>query len=705
MNARTQTTRASASPPAADGVSEALAVALERGKTEFVTACYENQFAADLLQRFPNPYASEASRDEVERWFLAPLLDVLIHYARTGDPDYRHMYLSERRRYAPHRHGSQELRAYFAAVLPFEERLFTRPLDRSADAAIQWLQTLHAPLVSPAQGPELRLLAIGDCLLNEIQTFLLPLAVDAGTDLDIRYYYFSGLLGANIEQDGIAGTIKSGGVDLIAASYLTYEGIPLYRSLLESADRASPEDMQALVRGIMGFMSSHLAQVRELTDAPILLHNASGLPLTRWRMHVPLLPALSRGRRTAIGLLNAEIRKLSDEVSNCFLIDEYGITREHGLRDCARSILPPRIQKHAQFHPAVIGKHLADAYLDVMRDILILRKTKLLLVDFDNTLWHGVMADGPVEHFGARQQLLKRLSQQGIVLAALSKNDPANIRWEEMQLAAEDFVSLKINWNLKPNSIREIAAELSLGLDSFVLVDDNPVERELVRVELPSVQTLDATEEGTWRALERLFRMPNTRETSEARARTQMYREQAKRAQAVTDGSDYPSLMRALDLRGRIGLAKRSDLDRAAELVQRTNQFNTTTIRYSRGQLEEVMASPDGDLFVGELSDKFGDLGVVIAAVVKRTGDGAVIENFVMSCRAMGFGMEHATLAEIIAKQDGRRIIGRFVPSSRNQPASNFFAGAGFKQETENGEWMLEGELAAGAPWIRIEQR
>lgn len=698
--------RQSLAGDSSDAVAGVLAASLERRRGEVISACYERQFSPQVLAQFENPFAAEANRLQVERGFLGPLLDVLIHYARTGSPEFRSLYLAERRRYAPHRGGADHLRDYFAAILPDEETLFVSGLNGAAEQARAWLSQLHRPLVSKPEGPRLRLLTIGDCLLNEVQTFLLPRCMDAGIDLDIRYYYFSAMMGADIANDGIAGAITKDGVDVIAASYLTYQGIPLYRSLLEGADRSSLGEMRSTVSGIVAFMQSHLDQIRALTDAPILLHNASGLPLTRVRSHVPFVSPLSGGRRAAVALLNEEVAKLADVVPNCFLVDEDAIVREHGLRNCGRAILPRRIQRQADFHPARLGQYLADAYLDVIDDVLKLGKTKLLLIDFDNTLWNGVMADGPVEHYLDRQRLLKRLSEQGIVLAALSKNDPANVRWEEMALAPEDFVSLKISWNLKPQSIREIAAELSLGLDSFVLVDDNPAERELVRQDVPDVQLLDATDSRTWRSLERLFRMPNTRETDEARKRTKMYREQAQRAVALDKGSDYPALMRNLELRAKIGRAHSRDLDRVSELVQRTNQFNTTTIRYSRGQLEEIMADPGCDLFVGELADKFGSLGVVCVAVVRREQSLATIESFVMSCRAMGFGMEHCMLGHVVSQQNGHTIVGRFVPTSRNEPASYLFSSAGFTEERD-GMWSLASGTSptSAASWITVQSR
>ena len=279
-----------------------------------------------------------------------------------------------------------------------------------------------------------------------------------------------------------------------------------------------------------------------------------------------------------------------------------------------------------------------------------------------------------------------------------------------MALSADDFVSLKISWDMKIQAIREIAMELNLGRDSFVFLDDNAAERELVRGEFPEVVCLDSNDRETWEALARLFQMPNTRQTDEARRRTVMYKEQARRDAEISEqSSDYPTLMSRLQLRASMGRAQPRDLDRVVELFQRTNQFNTTTIRYSRGEIESFVSSntgPNGtgpDVLIGKLSDKFGDLGVVCAVVLNRGRDELVIQNFVMSCRAMGFGMEQLMLAHILEQSPDIPTIGRFIPSGRNEPASALFKSCGF-QEISSGTWRAEqGHRLARPEWIAVE--
>src|SRR5262249_9698834 len=163
----------------------------------------------------------------------------------------------------------------------------------------------------------------------------------------------------------------------------------------------------------------------------------------------------------------------------------------------------------------------------------------------------------------------------------------------------------------------------------------------------------------------------NTRATDEARLRTEMYRQQARRREALNGSFDYPAMMASLELEVRFGPANRKDLDRIAELIQRTNQFNTTTIRYSKPELEAFLAGGRHGVYVAALSDKFGSVGLVGVVIVERQGDERVFQSFVMSCRAMGFELERLMLRLVLeAEESGAaRFVGRFVPTDRNTPA------------------------------------
>jgi FkbH-like protein len=336
-----------------------------------------------------------------------------------------------------------------------------------------------------------------------------------------------------------------------------------------------------------------------------------------------------------------------------------------------------------------------------------MRRAKVLAVDFDNTIWDGVMADGAVVHHHDRQQLLKAAKDGGVLLVAVSKNDPANIRWEEMSLKPEDFVLQKIDWNLKVESISGAAKQLDLGIDSFVFIDDSRVELELVRSQLPGVRVLDSTDAFTWRSVARLLQFPSTRDTEEARGRTELYRQQAQRKEALSGAFDYPTMMANLALAIEFRPAATRDLDRLAELMQRTNQFNTTTRRYTSQHLSRLMAGPSHRVYVATLADKYGSLGLVGTAVVERHGDEAIFDSIVMSCRAMGFQVEHALVQLVLdAHPDVKHWVGLFVPTARNAPAADLFASCGFASEGGD-RWTLDRDPSASImpPWFTVDAR
>jgi len=685
-----------------------FASSIQVRKAEIAKKWFETNFAPDLLRRYPNEYAENVDRNQVENGYLCPLIDLIAEYHRSGDTVYRDLYLVERRRFAPHLEGPETLSRYFSEVIPADEEVLVTGLDAEDDSAIRaWLGELHVPLVEWTGETPLRIAMIGDCLLSEIQIFLFAQCRNAGVHLDTRYYYFSARMGKDLSADNVLELLRTTTVDLIALSFLSYEGIPFYRSLLYEASRLSSDEIERRITAIVGIMRRYLETLRETTEAPFLLHKASGLPLSSIRRRLPFLPPLHRAQVRVLSALNESIAELAQHTSNCFVIDEADVAREHGLRNCAKSLVPPRMERNADFHPSQFGRHLAERYMELIESYRALQGVKLLLIDLDGTLWEGVMAEGGVSHHPARQRLLKRLKNAGILLAAVSKNTESNIRWEETEFVPEDFVLRKINWNVKVQSVREIASELNLDLNSFLLLDDNPVERELVKTETPTVRTLDPNASDTWALLERLLNFPNTRDTDEARARTEMYRAQTKRRESMNSDLDFPSMMKRLDLRVAFGMAKTADVDRVCELVQRTNQFNTTTLRYSRSDIEAMIACRDHDLFVAGLSDKFGDLGIVAVVVVARGDDQLTIDNFVMSCRAMGFGLEQLVLARTLAaSEESHRVVGHFVPTARNGPSSSLFSEAGFER-TADGEWLLEAGAAypAEPDWFHVSPR
>ena len=692
--------------PLSEAIRQQVATRLKAQKASIIGRWYSSQFDPSRIQRYG--IVGVRDRSSMEQSFLSPLLDLLIAAIRSNERRYREVYLDERLRYAPHQADPAVIAEFFSELLPNDETAILEAIgdDASAEAFRGFLDALHAPLRDLRGEDAIRLLAVGDCLLNELRVFLPSRVRQTGIGLDMRCLYFSAVVGRSISTDQVVQFIESTSPQLIAFSFLTYEGLPPYSALLREADRLSPLDVAHRVTALVGTIREFLKQVRERTDATFLVHNVSGLPLTRFRKHLPL-PPLSAGRKRVIEALNQALQELCSHTPNALLIDEHAVAVNRGYRNCSQPVIPATITKGAAFHTNRFGEYLAQPYEEILRSFRDLRKAKVLLVDFDNTLWDGVMADGPVQHHIERQRLLRTLKDAGMLLVALSKNSPANVRWDEMALSPSDFVLLKINWDLKAQSIDRAAQELDLGLDSFVLIDDNPAERELIRTELPSVRLLDATDPYTWHSLERLLAFPNTHATDEAKTRTEMYRAQAQRREAQSQAFDYPAMMASLELEAGFGRATSRELERVTELIQRTNQFNTTTIRHSRTELQKFLQSPDHGVYVAELADKFGKLGIVGVVIVSREGDRATFDSFVMSCRAMGFGLERLLLSAVMdAEGETRTFIGRCVPTDRNTPAMGLYQENGFLQEDAT-NWRLEAGMPRPTPpaWIRVVYR
>jgi FkbH-like protein len=205
------------------------------------------------------------------------------------------------------------------------------------------------------------------------------------------------------------------------------------------------------------------------------------------------------------------------------------------------------------------------------------------------------------------------------------------------------------------------------------------------------VRALDPADHFTWRTLRRWLAMPSTKATPEALKRTEIYRQAAERRRALGSTQDFGEMMASLNLRADVRLANEGDLERLLELVQRTNQFNTTTRRRSRADVRALLKSAEHDVTVSSLRDRFGDLGVVAVVVTNYSNPGvAEIDSFVMSCRAMGFGLEYLLLNELTSRQPGLEWRGRLIPTDRNGPASALFSTAGFSRSVDDEElWTL----------------
>ena len=353
----------------------------------------------------------------------------------------------------------------------------------------------------------------------------------------------------------------------------------------------------------------------------------------------------------------------------------------------------------------------APMYGDLVARVLAAlqgRSYKCLVLDLDNTLWGGVIGDDGLEGlvlgqgspegeaFLAVQEFARDLARRGVILAVCSKNDEANAfeafdRHPEMILKRDDISCFVANWEDKATNLRRIASQLNIGIDSLVFLDDNPVERGLIRSELSTVAVPELSEDPAHypRAVTDAGYFEALQITGEDRERSRQYRGNKARDSAKVEATDMASYLSGLEMRLIWRRFDRAGLPRVTQLINKTNQFNLTTRRYTDEQVAAVMADPAALGLQLRLVDRFGDNGVVAIVIGRLRGDDLDIDTWLMSCRVLGRQVEAATL-NVLAQEaraiGSRRLVGEFRPTAKNAMVRDHYAALGFDQvESEDG--------------------
>lgn len=347
---------------------------------------------------------------------------------------------------------------------------------------------------------------------------------------------------------------------------------------------------------------------------------------------------------------------------------------------------------------------LVDHHVALIRAALGLTR-KVLALDLDNTLWGGIVGEDGVENLqigppsaageahAALQAYAAELATRGVVLAVCSKNNPTDAllpfaRGDGMVLRVEDFAAFRANWTDKPANLRDIARTLNLGLDSFVFLDDNPVERALVRAECPEVAVPEVGEDPAdfVRVLDRGLYFEMWALSPEDMNRAQAYRANVEREQLRTSAGSLDEFLRSLDMRAECGPFDDSVLARVVQLIGKTNQFNLTSRRHSEATVREMLASPDCWTLYVKLKDRFGDNGLIGVMIAKRTPSGRrwIVDTWLMSCRVIGRRVEDlmfGRLWEHAASTGAAEIEGVYLPTAKNGMVADLYARFGFQAQ------------------------
>lgn len=357
---------------------------------------------------------------------------------------------------------------------------------------------------------------------------------------------------------------------------------------------------------------------------------------------------------------------------------------------------------------------------------------KVLALDCDNSLWGGIVGedglDGikldrysyPGNIFWTVQQQFKALEAQGVLLCLNSKNNPADVdevleKHPHMALRDAQLVAKKVNWTDKPSNLRALAAELNLGLDSFVFVDDSAFEIEAVREQLPQVRVFQVPKAlQDYPALVRdeiapLFTAGGV--SAESRGKTQQYRALAQTAEARAAFANQEDYLRSLGLAITLRRDDQAQLQRITELMAKSNQFNLTTERLQAGDVAALMARPDATVYSFSVSDRLAEHGLTGVLITEDDGDATTVHSFLMSCRVIGRGVEFAVWRSVVADALARgkqKLSAAYRPTAKNAQVADFYdlLGLHLSAATSDGARFYTAELAtvqlAESTWVEL---
>lgn len=335
-------------------------------------------------------------------------------------------------------------------------------------------------------------------------------------------------------------------------------------------------------------------------------------------------------------------------------------------------------------------------------------RKKTIALDLDNTLWGGIISEDGIDgidlsdhkegqrYYDFQRQILE-MKNRGIVLAINSKNNLEDAETAiqghpAMLLRNKDFVIRKINWENKAINLKAMESELNITEGGFIFIDDNPIERETVKGECPEMLVPDFPEdtaelltfaENIWFDYCRPLRV-----LGEDLKKTQMYQNEAKRKQEMSESLSLDEYIAKLEMVADIHRMRESELERVVQLINKTNQFNLTTKRYTQAEIKAIAANPENTIYVACCSDKYGDSGLVSVIILIGDGVGARIDIFLMSCRVMGRKLEDVIINEIAAKYGGK-LTGEFIPTAKNAPVKELYNRLGFEMVADDDDHRI----------------
>ena len=548
----------------------------------------------------------------------------------------------------------------------------------------------------PSSLTHFKLGVVSNATFNLFVSPLRAAALRHGIWLDVVLADFDQAIQEALNPDSL---INSAGVDAVLIA-LDHRGYPLASESL-SCTTGGANAQDAL---------NYLNQLREGFRAN------GGAPSLVQSLACPPFPLLGGLDAQLDGLLQREIHEFNRLTANCIM------KSADILLDIAA--LASSIGTHQWFDERqwfmsriAFNNALIPLYCDhVARTLAAIRgkSKKCLVLDLDNTLWAGVIGDDGMEgiHVGqghplgeahqAIQRYALELKKHGVILAVCSKNEESIAlqpfrEHPDMLLKESDIAVFVANWNDKASNIRHIAQTLNIGLDALVFLDDNPMERDIVRTALPQVTVPEIPDDAALipRTLAAAGYFDMLSFTADDAKRADQYRDNAMRQQAMTAAGSIDDYLASLDMAIDIRPFDAAGRKRITQLINKTNQFNLTTQRYTEAEVERFETDPTYITRQVRLADKFGDNGMISVLIAKKESDCLLIDSWLMSCRVIKRRVEDALCDELVttAKAAGITTIrGQYSPTPKNHLVKDHYQSLGFTLADSNEEsdtWEL----------------
>ena len=474
-----------------------------------------------------------------------------------------------------------------------------------------------------------------------------------------------------------------------------------------------PSDPQAKLDAI----KSLVTEITESNQSRVLLNTISPpMHLSKGLMdHSDPQGALAYGRVVNQGLVD-----FAEQQNNVYSFDLAALVSRQGEMNAYSQKMwySSKIPFTSKFQQDLVGQWSA-----LIKSFYTARK-KCLVLDLDNTLWGGIIGeDGlsgiklgdnyPGEVYSLIQSQIKAYADQGIILALNSKNNIDDAREvfdhkRGMNLAWDDFAAVRVNWEPKNKNLEALAAELNIGLDSMVFVDDNPAEISAVNQVLPMVETItfDGNPIENLNRISELDCFLDLDLTQEDRKKTEIYQSQQKRSELQEKSSSLEDYYRSLEMVATIEEGRLDDVVRLTQLTHKTNQFNLTTRRYDEAQMRHFLESEKWMVIQLRLEDRFGDNGLTGLLIAEIQAESMRIDTFLMSCRIIGRTAESALLAylnQIALATNIKTLRGEYIETPKNAPVAEVYAKHGFQKQGEVWERSTALELKYPS-WIHVRE-